>query len=250
MFKEQRQQEIIDLLKQDGYATVEQLSKALFASPPTIRRDLTELAKKRLISRSHGGAMIKSEHNAEVPIDFRNTFQTKAKASLAKEAANLISDGDVIYIDASTTSRYILNYIKSKKDLTIITNSIQAAFALRDENVTVYSTGGKFLRTSLSYAGSIAESWLDNFNINIMFFSAYGLLENGQIQDYSEPENSLRLKAIALAEKSVFLCDQSKLGKKSLFNVTNISNVDYFITDADLPKNFPSPKIQTILCEK
>ncbi len=247
MFKSQRQHQIIDLLKVNGYMTVEQLSHALYVSEPTVRRDLSELARQNFIARSHGGAMIRSEHNAEVPIDFRTSFQTKAKAAIAKEAAALIKDGDVIFIDASTTTLHILEHIKSRSDLTVITNSIQASLYLRNTGITVYSTGGKLLDNSLAYGGSIAEEILHKFNIDIFFFSSYGLLENGVIQDYSEAETSLRIKTLQAAKTSVFLCDQSKLGKKSLFNVARINDVDYFITNASLPKRFPSSKIKTII---
>lgn len=246
MLKVERQQKILQLLRDTGYVTVDQLSRLLYVSEPTIRRDLSELNRQHFIVRSHGGAMIRSEHNAEIPIDFRNDFQTKAKAALAKAAVALIQEGDVIFVDASTTALHILEYIKNRNDITVITNSIQAAQYLRNTGLTVYSTGGKMLDNSLAYGGSIAEEILERFNIDIMFFSAYGILEDGRIQDYSEPETSLRIKAMSIARKSAFLFDKSKLGKKSLFNVANISSVDFLVTDAEIPAIFPSPKNEII----
>lgn len=246
MYKTQRHQEIINLLKNNGYMTVEELCSTLYVSAPTIRRDLTELERKQFISRSHGGAMIKTEHNAEVPIDFRFSYHTKAKSVIARAAATLINDGDVVFIDASTTAQHILEFIKEKNDLTVITNSIQAALYLRGSGITVYSIGGKMLDNSLAYGGNIAEEILERFNIDILFFSAYGILTNGKIQDYSEAETSLRIKALKNAKTSVFLCDKSKLGKKSLFNVADITEVDYLVTDAILPDEFLFPKEKII----
>ena len=246
--KSYRQQQIISYLQQKGYATVEELSKALYVSLPTIRRDLAELYEKKLISRSHGGAMILSEHNAVVPIDFRTGFQTKAKSALAKAAAQLIEDGDVVFIDASTTTQYILEHIKSKSNLTIITNSAKTALLLHSENVKMYSTGGRLTVDSLAYCGSIAEDTLKRFNIDIAFFSSYGILENGVIQDYSEDESHLRNIAVQLSAKTAFLFDSSKIGRKSLFNVTNIENIDYLITNASLPEHFPSPRRKIVFC--
>ncbi len=246
--KSLRQQQILSLLRQNGYATVEQLSKTLYVSPPTIRRDLTELHKKRLISRSHGGAMLLSHPNVSVPIDFRTGFQTKAKAAVAKAASSLIQDGDVIFIDASTTTLHLLESIKDKKDLTIITNSAKAALILQGEH-KLYATGGQLAVDSLAYFGSIAEQTVEKFNIDIMFFSSYGILENGEIQDYSEAESNLRNIAVRSAAKTVFLCDSEKIGRKSLFNVNNIQNIDYFVTNAVLPLDFPKPKKKIILCK-
>ena len=246
MFKSQRQEQILELLKTTKYMTVEQLSRTLYVSEPTVRRDLNELARQNFIARSHGGAMLRSEHNAEVPIDFRSAFQTKAKSAIAKKAAELIKDGDVVFIDASTTTLHILEHIKSKSNLTVITNSIQASLYLRNSGITVYSTGGRLLDNSLAYGGSFAEEILQKFNIDIFFFSSFGLLENGEIQDYSEPETSLRTKVLQNAKISVFLCDMSKLGKKSLFNVANVSEVDFFVTDAAPSAEFPNPKHDVI----
>ncbi len=247
MLKAERQQKILDMISKEGYVTVEQIGRALYVSEPTARRDLNEMARQRLIIRSHGGATLRPEHNAEVPIDFRNTYHTKSKQKIAKVAASLIKEGDVIFIDASTTSLHILEHIKAIGNITVITNSIQATQFLRNSGLTVYSTGGKMLDNSLAYGGSIAEDTLKRFNIDLMFFSSYGITEDGMIQDYSEDETALRINAMRCAQKTAFLVDKSKLGKKSLFNVASIADVHFYVTDADLPPQFPKPIENTFI---
>lgn len=248
--KSYRQEQIISYLQNTGYAGVEELSKLLYVSLPTVRRDLAELAKKKLISRNHGGAMILSDHNAEIPIYFRNGLQAHAKNLIAKTAAELIKDGDVIFIDASTTTLHILEHLKSKNNITVVTNSAQAAMLLRDENVKMYSTGGQLSGNSLAYFGSFAENTIRNFNIDLMFFSSYGLLKNGEIQDYSDAESHLRNICINQSSTTAFLCDSSKIERRSMFNVNRIQNIDYLITDAQLPKSFPKPKKRIIFPPK
>ncbi|MBQ6947097.1 MAG: DeoR/GlpR transcriptional regulator [Clostridia bacterium] len=242
MLKAERQQKILNMIAKEGYVTVDQISKELYVSEPTARRDLNEMARQQLIIRSHGGATLRPEHNAEVPIDFRNTYHTKSKNKIAKVAASLVKEGDVIFIDASTTTLHILEHIKALNNVTVITNSIQATQYLRNSGLTVYSTGGIMLDNSLAYGGSIAEETLERFNIDLMFFSSYGISEDGMIQDYSEAETNLRIKAMRHSQKCVFLFDKSKLGKKSLFNVANVADIHFYITDAKLSSLFPLPR--------
>ena len=109
MLKEERLQNLLAILDEKEFSTVEYLGKQLSVSMPTIRRDLTELANKKLIVRSHGGAMRVPDEKLTTPVDFRRSVNSKAKALLAKEAVKFIGNNTVIFIDASTTAAYIMD---------------------------------------------------------------------------------------------------------------------------------------------
>ncbi len=236
MIREERLSRILEILTKNKFASVEDLSKTLYVSEPTIRRDLAELTRRKAIIRSHGGAMPIPENNTVIPIDFRNGIDPKGKLLLAKEAAKMVKDGDVIYIDASTTTLRIVDFVRERKNIIVITNSMQVAHLLRKYNITGYCTGGMLIENSLAFAGSYAEATVSNFNIDIMFFSTSAVTHTGYIADYSEMETNLRRVAMKNARKKVYLCDKEKFEKSSVFHVAHLNDMDCIITNDNLPK--------------
>lgn len=236
MIREERLSNILDILSKERFASVEELSHRLFVSPPTIRRDLSELTRRHAVIRSHGGAIPVPENNSVIPIDFRNGQDIRGKIQLARCAAHMVRDGDVIYIDASTTTLHIVDYIRDLTNIIVITNSIQVALLLRKYNITGYCTGGVLIDNSMAFAGSFAEATVSNFNIDIMFFSTMAVNPNGYIADYSEMEAHLRKVALKNARRSVYLADRSKFEKSSVFHIAHLNEMDQIITNAPLPK--------------
>lgn len=234
--KNNRQQLILELLKQEQYLSVNDLSQQLFFSKPTVRRDLADLEKRGLIFRSHGGASLKNSPNADVAFDLRNTLHTRQKAEIARRAAAMIQDGDVIFLDASTTALHMAKYLSNKHYITIITNSIQLPALLRSSNIPIYSTGGRLIPNSLAFGGPVAEAAIHHFHIDKFFFSSCALTEEGQILDFSEEETMLRKEVLKVAGRSIFLCDSSKLGKNAVFHVANLSQIDEVICDVEIKR--------------
>ncbi|MDP4133083.1 MAG: DeoR/GlpR family DNA-binding transcription regulator [Bacillota bacterium] len=237
MLKEERWQAILKILSEKQYISTEELSQQLYVSLPTIRRDLSELASKNLIARSHGGAIGITEETREIPVDFRNGINMRQKSKIARKASELAKDGDVIFIDSSTTTLHIADFIKNLAGITVVTNSIQSAVLLRKNNIRTFMTGGIVIDNSLALGGSWAEEYIKKFNINIMFFSSYGISDSGFITDYSEYETNLRRAALSQSNKKVFLCDNTKFGKASTFNVCHINEVDIVVSDDKFPDN-------------
>ncbi len=249
MIREERLEKILEIIKSEKFVSAAALSKRLYVSLPTVRRDLTELARRGAVLRSHGGAMPIPENNTILPIDFRNRVDPKGKLLLAREAAKLVRDGDVIYIDASTTTLHIVDFIKDLKNVIVITNSIQVALLLRKYNITCYCTGGMLIENSLAFAGSYAENTVSNFSIDIMFFSTTGVTPNGFIADNSDSETNLRKVAMRTARKKVYMCDSEKFARNSVFHVANLNEMDYIITNDSLPK-FPMEVTSEVIIVK
>lgn len=233
MIKEERYHKILEIIEKEKYISAEELSSRLFVSLPTIRRDLAELQRRNQLLRSRGGAkQINTEHIV-MPLDFRKTLNPSEKRKLCQKAAELVHDNDIIFIDASTTLAQIADYLSDKKSLTVVTNSIPLSILLTQKGITTYSTGGEFQESSLCYAGSYAEEFVRNFNIDLMLFSSYGISESGMILDASLTESMLRKAVMRQARKSVFLCDHTKFGRTAPYNLMPLSKVDCIITDAD-----------------
>ena len=118
---EKRIDTILGIIKEQGYVTVKYLCDELHYSTATINRDLNDLQKKKLITRHYGGAEIVKTKGT--PLVFRYHKMKSSKMKVAKKAAELIEDGDTVFIDAATSTQYIGHYLEGKKDITVITNN-------------------------------------------------------------------------------------------------------------------------------
>ena len=126
MLKSEREREIISFLKEhDGFATVKELCEKLYASESSIRRDLTALEGRRVIRRTHGGAELVSNVSGAIAFNQRAHHNVSAKKAIAKKAASLIKDGDVIFLDQSSSAFYLANEIFLNNSLTVVTNNIE-----------------------------------------------------------------------------------------------------------------------------
>lgn len=250
MLKEERYEKILEILDEEKFISAIELSKRLYVSLPTIRRDLSELQKMNKILRSHGGARKLHIDNMQMPVEFRKTLKSNEKRKMCKIASDLIRDNDTIFIDASTSTFQIGNFLSEKKAITVITNSIPLSLLLTQNGIKSYCTGGEVQIASSAYAGSTAEDFVKNFNFDIMFISSSGINSNGIINDISFPETQLRKAVIKQSSKIVFICDGTKFNLSAPYNLIPVENVDAFITNDYSAKQFfrdnPSKKIFVI----
>lgn len=235
MFKNQRHGEILEILKNESFAGVKDLSERLFASQPTIRRDLDILEKQGYVRRSHGGAVL-ADGKVNTPVPFRRGRRTREKINICKLAATLIQSGDLVFIDASTTAYYLSEFIREADDVTVVTNGLPLCSALAENNVRTFSTGGRLLKESEAFAGKRAEAEIEYFNADIMFFSASAFDRSGMISDYSEEETALRQAMRKRSARAVFLCDSEKFEERSAFVAFSMLEIDNIVTDMALPE--------------
>lgn len=237
MFKNQRHAEILEILKKEGFAEVKSLGERLFASQPTIRRDLNALEEQGLIRRSHGGA-IPADERINVPVSFREGVRTQDKKHICRLAATLIQPGDLIFTDASTTVSHLPDFLKESDDVSVVTNGYPICLKLAQKNLKTFSTGGRLLKKSLAFVGQKAESAVKDFNADLFFFSASSLSLDGRISDYSEEETALRRVMHRYSHRTVFLCDAAKIGTVSAYHAFTLAEINDLITNAPLGEEF------------
>lgn len=234
--KEERYQKILDILSEGKYVSVESLSRELYVSMPTIRRDLTAMQEMGLVARSHGGVIRISGLDAP-PITFRIGVNSGEKIRLAEEAAKFLRNDCVIFLDESTTTLHIIDHLPRFKNVKVVTNSMSVLQNLYRHKVQAYCLGGEFSRDAMSFYGRDAENMVKRFGIDFMFFSSSAVNRKGYIVDYSEGANSLRRCVLEQAETKVFLCDKSKYGKHGAYTLAAVSEVDHLILNAPLPED-------------
>ena len=236
MSKEERFAQILDILRTRGDVTVNYLAKKLFVSPSTIRRDYQELESRGLLHHTYGKATLNYGEEAGLPILLRRKNMPEAKLNIGKRAAELIRDGDIIFIDASSTALCMVEHLSRFNHLTVVTNGLHTLAQLENlSNLTVYSLGGLRMNNSMALTGQIAIDNLSRMHIDKCFFSTTGVSTDGKLLAAIEPEHNVVLKALTRSTTKIYLCDSSKIGKTYLLELCRIEDVDCVISDADFP---------------
>jgi DeoR/GlpR family transcriptional regulator of sugar metabolism len=231
----ERQNTILNFLMQQHFSTIKELSKIVWTSESSIRRDIKILESKGFIKQFYGGVILSGYENSVVPVALRNNHNSSVKDELAKQAAMHLFDGATVFMDGSSTVRRIIKYIYGFRRIKIITNNHLIFNETISPEIQLYCTGGRFVPENNIFVGSVAENFLKGITADLMFFSSQAISKTGEISDASEEETSLRKIMLSRAKKKIFLCDSSKIGLSYTFTVCNKDEVDEIICDKKLP---------------
>lgn len=226
-----RQEQILELLRENGFMTVEKLSKLTFTSPASIRRDLTKLENTCFIKRTHGGASVLNEINNAIPLNNRMAKNTVNKRKIALKAASLLRDGQVIMLDGSTTASFLIPHIAKLKDVTLFTNNMITAVNAINYGIKTHCLGGSSVNNSAVLSGPISYREAGEIRSDIFFFSSHSVDENGVISDPTLEENHLRSIMLANTGLSVFLCDSEKFDRRSVYTLTTVDKLGAVVFD-------------------
>lgn len=247
MTQEERRLYIKKTLNHKKSIETKDLSKALNVSEMTIRRDLEYLEKKGILKRVLKGAILNSINNMD-PIDDSLNIRTHQsideKKAIAKYASTLINDGDIIFLDASTTIYELCPYIIDKK-ITIVTNCIRICNYFNTvKNINIILAGGILRYGTLSLIGNDTNKFLRQYNTNKLFLSAKALSFNDGITDVNTFEIEAKKAAMENTKEIILLIDHTKLNKTSLIKVCDINRISKIIIDGF--ENFSSEEQNTI----
>lgn len=234
----ERRKQILEILLKEKRVFVKDLSKRLYISEPSIRRDLAELEGENLLKRVHGGAILEqhSESFTKIPFIIRELENSDAKNIIAKKAADLVCDGDVIMLDASSSAYNMIPFLAQKSNITVITSGTKTILRLGEYGINAYSTGGHLMPSCQSLVGDDAYNTIEKYNADVVFFSCRGISPDGKLTDFSIEENLVRIKMIKHSKKSVLLCASEKFNKAYMHNLCDIDNIDYVISEIEFSK--------------
>lgn len=249
MLKSERQNQICTILMEKRFVTVKELSEKLFISESSIRRDLASLERDGFLKRSHGGASVIKSHELVVPFEVRAHKNITAKQIIAKKAVNLINNGNVVFLDQTSTSFFLATEILKSKSVTVVTNNREILNLLANSDLNVIFTGGvvsKYNKNCL--VGQSAQKCFEEIYADLAFFSVKSLSSDGVVTDCSQEEVFVRKAMLDSADKKVFLCDSSKIGTRSAYKQCTLNDVDYLISDDQTVSSYKSsfPKLQII----
>ena len=233
----ERRKEILTRLEAEGKVLVSELAKSFSVTEETIRRDLEKLDREGLASKTYGGAVSKHTATLDLPYKIRIGVNVEEKQRIADRVADMISDGERIMLDSSSTAIYIIKKLKEKKNLTVITNSVVILLELADKSDwTVLSTGGNLKEGALSLTGSSAEKMIRSYHVDTAICSCKGVDMEIGVTDSNEKDSLIKQAMFASAERRILAADTLKLGKKSFVRVCEFEDIDVLATD-DKPQD-------------
>ena len=232
-----REEKILNILREKNSIQNSELSKLLYVSVSTLRRDLEKLEDKNLILREHGVSKLANRmEDQKYFYHLDEQHNNIAKSKIAKEAVQIIKDGDNIMIDGSSTAFHLIQYLDKFRDLLVISNSAKVSMALSQTKIYNISTGGKMAEKTVSFVGQEAIEALNNYNADIVFFSCRGISSEGYLTDTDKDEVDVRKAMIRRARKKIALVDSTKMGKMYLYNICHASEIDDIISEKELPE--------------
>lgn len=231
MFNIERQTQIMRIIEESKSITVQKLSKLLFASESTIRRDLTILEKTGRVRRTFGGVVLSEAAEREVPLQYRKVQNIEKKKIIAEKCKSYIENGNVIFLDASSSASFVVPHLTAFKDLTVITNNPLTSVALGEHNIKNYCTGGLLLNNSVAYVGGSTADFILNVNADVLFFSCRGFGYDGALTDSSLEELYIKKLMMKNSKKKIFLCDKSKYGLTFVHKLCVKNEVDVILSE-------------------
>ena len=241
MLSEERKLKILNYINTKHAVTATDLMEKFNASEATIRRDLTEMDKKGLISKVHGGAVsIKNQIATDFKVSEREEQNREAKIAIAKYAASLVSANDTVFLDAGTTTSYLIDYLEAA-NVTFVTNAIVHAQKLAAKGYSVYLTSGKLKSTTEALVGVDCYAFLSNYHFSIGFFGTNAVNEEAGFTTPDPEEAKIKQYALSHTMSPYVLCDHSKFDMTAPVSFASYEQA-CIITAGDVPKKYRRDK--------
>lgn len=228
----ERKKYIQELLKRDKKVIVADLARHFNVTEETIRRDLEKLENEGLAQKIYGGAILNESFNVDLPSLIRRRLNVSDKQYIASLIAERIQDGDNIMLDSSSTALFVVKNIKSKKNVTVVTNSTEIICELSDRtNWKIFATGGIVKEGSYAFVGARAIEVIKSFHVDMAIFSCKGIDINFGLTDSNPDDAEIKKAIISSAKKKILAVDHSKFDRVSLVEIGGLDSVDMVVTD-------------------
>jgi DeoR family transcriptional regulator, fructose operon transcriptional repressor len=232
MFPAERQGRILEILAEQRGVRVSALSELLGVSEMTIRRDLERLENDGLLSRTHGGAILR-QHIVEEPRYVTNVrTHTAEKDRIARAAASMILPGETVFLGSGTTASQVLTHVDPQLQARVVTHNVGALTTAQDSSLDVILLGGVFRPRSNTLEGAMTIEGVATLHASRFILGADGLsLEEGVTTASIGIAGVERAMIRQTRGEVVVLADRSKLGAVGDFVICNLSDVQTVVVD-------------------
>ena len=243
MLTKQRYEMILKLLKERGSITVTEIKDILDISESTARRDITALDREGKLVKVFGGAVeVEQKVTAfEYTVAQKNDLNKEEKSRIAEYAASLVTSADFVYLDAGTTTAYMIDYIQTT-GATFVTNAVVHAQKLAARGLKVFLIGGELKASTEAVIGNQAMQTLKNYHFTIGVFGVNGVTRQSGCTTPDANEALVKQTAMKQCRKTYMLCDHSKFDQVSSVTFAPFLGTT-FITDQKMTGYEECPNI-------
>ena len=235
----ERQKQILSLLARQGRLSVSEIVEQFSISQATARRDLESLASQGKAQRVHGGVISVEQAPPELPILERQREQADEKTRIGHATANLISDKETVFLGSGTTVLEVARNLRGRKQLTVITNSLQVLNTLAGgDEMNLISLGGMLRDSEMSFIGHITEQALTEIHVDKVIMGTRGLsLEHGLTNDYLQ-ETLTDRAILKIGAEVIIVADHTKINRVATALLAPLATMQTFVTDSQADKKF------------
>ena len=228
----ERRNAILEKLQAERRVVVSELSILFDVSEETIRRDLEKLENEGYAIKSYGGAVLNENANLDLPFNIRKNKNVVGKQKIAELLSDIIHDGDYLFLDASSTAVAIAKAIKHKKDITIITNSLEIAIELLEvPDCKVISTGGEIVSTAFGLVGHVTDKTIRSYYVDKAIVSSKGFELDKGFTDSDERHANNKRSMLESAKMKILAIDSSKFDRVAFAKIGDLRDVTMIVTD-------------------
>lgn len=240
MLAEERRFQIREILSAQRTVSAAHLCERLQVTPATIRRDLAALQQEGVLVRSHGGAVSRmSSTNFQPSYDSLLKSNNEAKQQIARAAAELILDGDTIFLEGSTTVYELARLLVHRHRLTVVTNSPSIVCELqRGAGVTVLCTGGNLQKDTFYLSGEWAQRALTEIRLDKAVLGVSALDPEYGISTANHAEAQIKKMVTRAAKTRIALADHGKFGRQSFAYVGPVTDLTTLVTDSETRSDY------------
>ncbi|OOF87666.1 DeoR/GlpR family transcriptional regulator [Rodentibacter ratti] len=246
-----RHRKIMELVNLHGYLSTEDLVIRLNVSPQTIRRDLNVLAELNFIRRHHGGAASPSSAENSDYVD-RKQFFSSQKNRIAQEVAKLIPNGASLFIDIGTTPEAVANALLEHESLRIVTNNLNAAHLLRQNESFDITMAGGSLRSDGGIIGEATVNFISQFRLDFGILGISAIDTDGSLLDYDYHEVQVKRAIIESSRQTLLVTDHSKFTRQAIVRLGELGDVEYLFTDevpSSINQYLQNVKTKLVICK-
>ena len=231
---EDRQSKIVEMLREELFLDITTLTKRFQISVSTARRDVLDLEEAGHLRRTHGGAVSISQVSQDPGNAARAISQKAEKMAIAKAAAAMVADGDVVFLDAGTTALEVAKLLIGRKGLTFMTNGADIiAELIRNDVSNFHAVGGEFAEINRSFRGPLAEHFIRQFSVDKLILNAASIdLARGLIFTGSPANASIQKAMMEVSSRTIVVADHSKFTKSSFSATARIEEIGVVVTDS------------------
>ena len=234
-----RRNDMMAQIQREGSARVLDLSQKYDVTEETIRRDLEKLEEEGRVTRTYGGAVLNKGTKEELSINIRETRNPTGKNRIARKVSELIREGESLMMDASTTTMFVIRYLKGKPGITVITNSLRVPMEAVQQGaeLEVIVAGGTFRSSSLSMIGNRTMNMLDSYYVDTAIIGCKGFDPEKWTYEPHEMEAEIKKTMRRNAQRVILVADYTKFYQKSFIRTLSVGDINVIVTDRKLTED-------------